>query len=110
GRVTQNLAGKQAGWQCQKQGAAVGNAALSRRPDWSRKLPRTLVIPDIMTLKALAAVRELLKHLPKGHRERSTWRHVADCLEDAAAGGDTIDVAVPLKMVLSMEGVPYLPQ
>jgi hypothetical protein len=77
------------------------------RPNWSRALPRPLEIPSIMTLKTLADVRELLKHLPKGHRERSTWQHVADCLEDAAAGGDTIDVAVPLKMVLMMEGVPY---
>jgi hypothetical protein len=60
-----------------------------------------------MKLTTLADVRELLKHLPEGHRERSTWHHVAACLDEAAAGGDTIDVAVPLKMVLSMEGVPY---
>jgi hypothetical protein len=46
----------------------------------------------------------------QGHRERSTWRHVAACLNEAAHGGDTIDVTVPLQMVLSMEGVPYLPQ
>jgi hypothetical protein len=77
------------------------------RPNWSRPLPRPLEIPSIMTLKTLADVRELLKHLPKGHRERSTWRHVETCLNEAAAGGDTIDVAVPLQMVLSMEGVPY---
>jgi hypothetical protein len=60
-----------------------------------------------MTLTTPADVRELMKHLPKGHRERSTWRHVAACLDEAAAGGDMIDVAVPLKMVLSMEEVPY---
>ena len=77
------------------------------RPDWSRPLPRPLVIPGLMTLTTLADVRELMKHLPKGHRERSTWRHVAACLNEAAHGGDTIDVAVPLQMVLSMKGVPY---
>jgi hypothetical protein len=77
------------------------------RPDWSWPLPRPLVIPDIMTLTTLADVRELLKHLPDGHRERSTWQHVAACLNEAAAGGDTTDVAVPLQMVLMMEGVPY---
>jgi hypothetical protein len=77
------------------------------RPNWSRPLPRPLEIPSIMTLKTLADVRELLKHLPKGHRERSTWRHVAACLNEAAHGGDAINVTVPLKMVLSMEGVPY---
>jgi hypothetical protein len=63
-----------------------------------------------MTLKTLADVRVLLEHLPEGHRERSTWRHVAACLEKAAAGGDAIDVAVPLQMVLMMEGVEYRPK
>jgi len=29
------------------------------RPDWSRPLPRRLVIPDVMTLATLAHVREL---------------------------------------------------
>ena len=77
------------------------------RPDWSRPLPQPLEIPSIMTLTTLADVRELLKHLPKGHRERSTWRHVAACLEEAARGGDPVDVNVPLRLVLSMEGVPY---
>jgi hypothetical protein len=37
----------------------------------------------------------------------STWQHVAARLNEAARGDDTIDVTVPLKMVLSMEGVPY---
>jgi hypothetical protein len=60
-----------------------------------------------MTLTTLADVRELLKHLPKGHRERSTWQHVATCLDEAVRGGSIIDVTVPLQMVLSMERVPY---
>jgi hypothetical protein len=80
---------------------------MRKHPDWSRPLPRPLEIPSIMTLKTLADVRELLKHLPKGHRERSTWRHVVACLNEAAHGGDTIDVTVPLQMVLNLEGVPY---
>jgi hypothetical protein len=76
------------------------------RPDWSRPLPRPLVIPGVMTLKTLADVRDLIeKHLPKGHREQSTWQHVAACLDEAARGGSIIDVTVPLQMVLSMEGV-----
>jgi len=43
-------------------------------------------------------VRELLKHLPKGHREKSTWQHVAAYLDEAARGGSIIDVTVPLQM------------
>ena len=82
-------------------------SALRNLADWSRKLPRPLVIPSLTTLTTLADVRELLKHLPKGHRERSTWQHVAVCLNEAAAGGSTVDVSVPLQMVLSMAGVPY---
>jgi hypothetical protein len=80
------------------------------RPNWSRPLPRPLVIPKVMTLKTLADVRDLIKHLPKDHREKSTWQHVAKQLNAAALGEvDTIDVAVPLQMVLTMEGVECRP-
>jgi hypothetical protein len=79
--------------------------------DWSRKLPRPLVIPKVMKLTTLADVRELMRHLPKDHREKSTWQHVEKQLNAAALGDvDTVDVAVPLQMVLSMEGVKCLPQ
>jgi hypothetical protein len=48
-----------------------------------------------MTLKTLADVRTLMRHLPAKHRERPTWRHVAAELEQAASGAaDTVDVAV----------------
>jgi hypothetical protein len=80
------------------------------RPNWSRPLPRPLVIPGVMTLATLADVRELMRHLPRQAREKDTWRHVAAMLEKAARGGATIDVAVPLQMVLSMEGVECLPK
>ena len=66
--------------------------------------------PQVMTLKTLADVRELIeRHLPAETREKSTWRHVATCLDKAARGGDTVDVAVPLQMVLSMERVECRP-
>ena len=54
------------------------------RPDWSRALPRPLVIPAVMTLKTLGDVRKLLVHLPKDVRARSTWQGVANQLDAAA--------------------------
>jgi hypothetical protein len=66
-----------------------------------------LVIPGVMTLRTLADVRELLGHLPKDVRARSTWQHVAAELDKAARGGDTRDVSVPLQMVLGMERVEW---
>ena len=59
-----------------------------------------------MTLKTLADVRQLIEHrLPAEYREKATWSYLAARLTEAACGGNTLDVAVPLQMVLSMEGV-----
>jgi len=81
------------------------------RPDWSRPLPRRLVIPMVMTLATLADVRKLIeKHLPSGHRGKPTWRHVAAELDKAAAGADTIDVSIALRLALSLEGVECRPK
>jgi hypothetical protein len=82
------------------------------RPNWSRPLPRPLKITSVMTLKTLADVRELVeRRLPDGHRQRSTWQHVEKQLNAAALGEvETIDVAVPLQLVLQLERVPCLPQ
>jgi hypothetical protein len=79
------------------------------RPNWSRALPRPLVIPEIMTLKTLADVQELMRRLPEDRLQRQMWRHVALQLKQAAADGDTTKVAVSLRMVLSMEGVECRP-
>lgn len=66
-----------------------------------------VTIPEVMTLRTLADVRELLGRLPELCRYKSTWEHVADRLTEAASNGDTQSVAEPLKMVLSMEGVEH---
>jgi hypothetical protein len=83
----------------------MGGAKSRKRPDWSRPLPAPLAIPKLMTLKTLADVRTLLGHLPKEHRAKETWRHVAKTLDEAARGGDPVDVAVALKLVLSLEHI-----
>jgi hypothetical protein len=62
-----------------------------------------------MNLVTLADVQALLGHLPQQHREKSTWRRVADRLGEAARGGELVDVIVPLRMVLTMEGVKCRP-
>jgi hypothetical protein len=78
------------------------------RPNWSRALRRPLDIPKVMTLKTLADARALIEgHLPQHFRAKPTWCYVAARLAEAAHGGDTLDVAVPLQIALSMEGVEY---
>jgi len=62
---------------------------LRRRPDWSRRLPEPLTIPEVMDLRTLADIRELIIHLPEQCRDKSTWQHVIACLEEAALDGDT---------------------
>jgi hypothetical protein len=78
---------------------------LRKRADWSRPLPRPLVIPKVMTLKTLANVRTLLRHLPDSHRNRSTWRHVAQQLVAAARGHDVTDAAIALRLALMLDRV-----
>jgi hypothetical protein len=77
-----------------------------KRADWSRSLPRPIKIPDVMTIATLADARALMSHLPKGHVERQTWRHVAQALAEAAGGADIADTALALRLALSIEGVP----
>jgi len=80
------------------------------RPDWSRKLPRPLKIPTIATLRTLGDIRALLGNLPAERRQQSTWRHVADRLNEAARGGNINDAVTSLRLVLQLERVPCLPQ
>ncbi len=80
------------------------------RPNWSRALPQRLVIPKVMTLRTLGDVRELMRHLPKEHRARQTWRHVAAELEKATAGADVIGLVIALRLALMLENVECRPK
>jgi hypothetical protein len=86
---------------------AKRRAKKASRPDWSRSLPRSIVIPKVMTLNTLADVRKLMGHLPAETREKSTWLHVAKCLDEAAHGSDTVHVYTALQMVMMMERVEF---
>ena len=87
-------------------------SSLRKRADWSRRLPRPIVIPNVMTLKTLADVRALIeRHLPAGHRENRTWRHVAaelgkGCGRRRPGGG----CARRPRIALSLEGVECRPK
>jgi 2-keto-3-deoxy-L-rhamnonate aldolase RhmA len=79
------------------------------KSDWSRRLQRPLVIPTVMTLKTLADVRELIRHVPAGRRALPTWQHVDAQLKLAAAGGEIADIDTALRLVLAIERVPCRP-
>jgi hypothetical protein len=100
------------GSQFNREGLLFGGPlkALSR-PSWSRRLPRPLNIPGLITLRTLGDVRTLIeRHMPKEFRDKSTWRHVAAELEAAAGGADVDDVAVALQLVLMLERVKCVPR
>ena len=80
---------------------------IRRAKDWSRTLPRPIIIPDLITLKTLADVRKLLGHIPKERRQLSTWQHVEKTLQACAAGDDPANISVALQLVFRLERVPY---
>ena len=86
------------------------NMLLRKRPNWSRRLPRPLTIPGIMTLATLADLRTLIeKYFPTRCRDRTRPRYVADRLAEAARGDDTASVTVSLMIILALESVPCRP-
>ena len=63
-----------------------------------------------MTLKTLADVRTLLRHLPEDRRARSTWRYVTQQLAQAAVGAaGPADAAIALRLALMLENVECRP-
>jgi hypothetical protein len=70
-----------------------------------------MVVAGVIKLSTLADVSELLdRHLPSEFKDKTTWRHVSGELEKAAGGAEMGDIAVALRMVLSLEGVTCVVQ
>ena len=82
------------------------------RPDWSRPLPRPLVIPNIMTLATLADVRTLIeRHLPEQFRDKGIWRYAAATLQTAAQGRVApAEVHAALIVAVELERVEWRPK
>jgi hypothetical protein len=60
-----------------------------------------------VTLRTLADVRELMRHLPEDRGARPIWRYVAQQLAAAAAPAPPIlpNAAISLRLVLMLENV-----
>jgi hypothetical protein len=80
---------------------------MAKRPDWSTPLSRPLTIPNVMTLRTLADVAELLGYIPKQRRALSSWQHVEKTLQACARGDDPANIGVALQLVLQAERVPH---
>jgi hypothetical protein len=81
------------------------------RPNWSRRLPKPIVIPEVTALATLADVRTLIDERPANYRAKLTWQYVSKLLAGAAQGEtDAVDVEVALRLVLAMEGVECRPR
>jgi class 3 adenylate cyclase len=83
-------------------------AASLRRPNWSRPLPKLLIVSGVMTAATLNDVRVMIeRHLPAASRANEMWRYVSNELREAALGSDTAEFSAVLEMALSIEGLEW---
>ena len=78
------------------------------RPNWSRPLPRLLIVSGVLRVATLNDVRVMIeRHLPVPSRAGEMWGYVSHELREAALGGDTADFFSVLEMALSIEGLEW---
>jgi hypothetical protein len=78
------------------------------RPNWSRPLPKLLIISGVMTAATLNDVRVMIeRYLPVGSRANEMWRYVSNEIREAALGSDILKFSSILEMALSIEGLEY---
>jgi SAM domain (Sterile alpha motif) len=83
-------------------------AASLPRPNWSRPLPKLLIVSGVTTAATLNDVRVMIeRHLPAASRANEMWRYVSNELRKAALGGDTAEFSAALEMALSIEGLEW---
>jgi class 3 adenylate cyclase len=76
------------------------------RPNWSRPLPKLLIISGVMTAATLNDVRVMIeRYLPVGSRANEMWRYVSNEIREAALGSDILKFSSILEMALSIEGL-----
>ena len=86
-------------------------AASLPRLNWSRPLPRLLIVSGVMTAATLNDVRVMIeRHLPAASRAKEMWRYVSNELREAALGSDTAEFSAVLEMALSIEGLEWAPK
>jgi hypothetical protein len=76
------------------------------RPNWSRPLPKLLIVSGAMTMATLNDVRVMIeRHLPVASRANEMWTYVSNQLREAALGSDTAQFCSVFEMALSIEGL-----
>jgi hypothetical protein len=86
--------------------------AKAKRLDWSRPLPRPLVIPKVMTLRTLADMRALMRRVPAERRKLDTWQHVAaelDCTNQNQPAKFWAEQRLPWTVGLLADHTRYCP-
>ena len=63
-------------------------------------------LPTVVTLDDAGGHAQAHQPSSGAHRDKATWHYVAARLTEAAHGGETIDIALPLRMVISRRAMP----